>query len=147
MPSRWYVEFIGHCLQLTPLSQALRDTQLSVAKLHAETQAICRTSSAPAAPQQSASAPLVETDKEAQTRDELKEPAKKLTVLCSPWPVWRISGQFIVELPDNVALKDSDKARVIMENDPAGDNILSYVPQHLYESFISVTGQKIVSTI
>ena len=129
------------------LSQALRDTQLSVSKLHAEMRAICRTSSAPAAPQRSVSAPLVETNKEAQTRSELKEVAKKLTILCSPWPAWRISGPFIVELPDDIARKDSDKARVIMENDPACDRVLSYVPQHLYESFVSVAGQKIVSTI
>ena len=130
-----------------PLSQALCDTQLSVAKLHAETRAICRTSSAPAAPQRSVSAPLVETDKETRTRSELKKVTKKLTVLCSPWPVWKISGSFIVELPGDAALKNSDKARVITDNDPASDYILSLVPQHLYESFVSVTGQKIVSPI
>jgi hypothetical protein len=67
-------------------------------------------------------------------------------MLCSPWPIWRISGSFIAELPSDPE-KGSDKPspKFITETDAVGHHILSFVPKDLRPAFLSLPGQKIVS--
>ena len=74
---------------------------------------------------------------------ELKEVAKKLFVLCSPWPAWRVSGSFIAELPSE-ADQDQPAPGNITENDIIGDHILSFAPLHLCGPFLSASGQRLV---
>ena len=88
------------------------------------------------------------SDETDQFKSELKEVARKLVVLCTPWPDWKVSGPFIAELPE--VGTDSDKELpgvIITKNDTVGDRILSFVPGHLHEAFLSPFGQKIVSSL
>ena len=75
---------------------------------------------------------------------ELKEVAKKLFVLCLPWPAWRVSGSFIAELPSE-ADQDQPVPGDITENDVIGDHILLFTPLHLRGPFLSASGQRLVS--
>ena len=139
----------GHTYSVLNLSlpQALRDAQLSATKLHASARGeIRRTSSTSAGLPQTIPAPQPGIDAASnQVMAELKEIAKRLFVLCSPWPMWKVSGSlFITELPSD-ANQDQPALGDIIENDEIGDRILSFVPQQLRVSFLSLSGQRLVS--
>jgi len=73
-------------------------------------------------------------------KKELQDVAKKLLVLCAPWPLWMVSGCWIIGalcLPATSA---------IMATNSAGNEILSYVPLPILADFLSKTGQSIISS-
>jgi hypothetical protein len=69
----------------------------------------------------------------------IKQVAKKLFILYSPWPSWTISGCWIAGASTTPATGK------ITETDDAGKEILSYVPFSLTADFLSKAGQSIVS--
>lgn len=73
------------------------------------------------------------------TAKELKLVAKKLFVLYSPWPSWRISGYCIA------GDSNASATERISTTDEAGREILSYVPVPLEGDFLSNAGQSLVS--
>lgn len=79
-----------------------------------------------------------------QLTDELKAVARKLFVFGSPWPEWKTSGSFITELPSD-ANQDQPAPGDVAGNDAIGNRILLFVPNHLRESFLSPSGQRLVS--
>ena len=73
------------------------------------------------------------------TKKGLQDVAKKLLVLCTPWPLWIVSGCWIV------GASNLPTPGVITATDIAGREILSYVPLPIVKDFLSKTGQSIVS--
>ena len=69
----------------------------------------------------------------------LREIGKKILILCTPWPSWRVSGCWIAEA------SDASATGKITATDDTGGEILSYVPLALVADFLSHDGQKIVS--
>lgn len=131
------------------LSKALRDSQLLTSRLQSEAVRQVRgASSASTTLQRAADTPLSGADDgQDKSKRELETLAKRLFILCSPWPIWKTSGAFITELTES---SDSDlnklSPEVITENDVIGERILSeFVPEHLREVFLSSGGQEIVS--
>jgi hypothetical protein len=107
---------------------------LSASEAHSKAQQDARSGSSASAKLRAAETPGDETKK------ELKAVATKLIALCSPWPLWNISGCWITggsDLPTNGA---------ITATDAIGKEILSYVPLSLVADFLSKKGQTIVSS-
>jgi hypothetical protein len=73
------------------------------------------------------------------TKTELKDAAKKLLILCTPWPLWTVSGCWIT------GPSHSPTAGVITATDTAGKEILSYIPRSVLQVFFSKAGQSLVS--
>ena len=76
-----------------------------------------------------------------ETKKALQEAAKKLMVLCTPWPSWVVSGCWIIGTPHPPA------ASTITATDIAGREILSYVPLPIVADFLSKPGQSVVSCL
>jgi hypothetical protein len=153
--SKRYVS-IGHyfycSLSLNALiSQALRNTQLSITRMQTDTRKASRTppTSSTGSQQATVSAQLPESDVQKKIGKGLSDTAKKLFVLFSPWPLWVVSGEsFITAPPTRTGTNPGGPSPArITQNDTVGDHILSFVPHHLHEAFLSLAGQKIVSDI
>jgi hypothetical protein len=113
--------------------KALRQAQLSASEAHSKAQQDARAGSSVSAKSRAAGAPKDGTKK------ELQAVAKMILVLCCPWPLWKISGCWIIGspvLPANGAITATDRA---------GNEILSYVPLSIVPDFLSQNGQSIVS--
>jgi hypothetical protein len=77
---------------------------------------------------------------------ELKEAARKLFALCAPWPEWKIFGSFIAESSTDTVGLDQELPVGITKNDAVGDRVLSYIPESMHRVFLSLSGQRIVSS-
>ena len=76
----------------------------------------------------------------------LGEVATKLLVLCVPWPEqWAIYGAWIVSAPTDKKQDRFSKPQPVTDMDRLGNEILSYIPQHFVDDFLSEEGQSIVS--
>ena len=79
----------------------------------------------------------------------LREVGLKILILCTPWPLWTVSGPWIAGAPDAPALDapalDAPVVRNITATDDTGREILSYVPLPLVSDFLSTAGQTLVS--
>jgi len=73
------------------------------------------------------------------TKDALREVAKRIFILYSPWKSWSVSGCYIVGSLGALATEG------ITANDSPGNEILSYVPASLAADFMSNSGQALVS--
>ena len=128
------------------LRQALHDAQLSTTKLQANARTEIRRSSSGSAASSIFSAPPLGTDGGTkEIHKELKNLGTRLFILCSPWPIWKISGSFIAELPAEANQSQPEILSDIPVNDVTSYRILSNVPEHLRKSFLSSAGQQLVS--
>ena len=71
-----------------------------------------------------------------ELRESLWEVGRKIFSLCAPWPLWKISGCFVTEIPT---------PGPIIESNVGGEEILSLVPLPFIADFLSAVGQSIVS--
>ena len=71
-----------------------------------------------------------------ELKESLREAGRKIFSLCAPWPLWTISGGFVIETPT---------AGAVTESNSGGKEILSFVPLAYVADFLSPVGQSIVS--
>jgi hypothetical protein len=76
---------------------------------------------------------------DSETKKEYRGVAGQLFVLCTPWPLWSVSGSCVIG-----GTPATGRAR---ETDDAGREILSYVPLSLVADFLTKTGQSEVSRL
>jgi hypothetical protein len=76
---------------------------------------------------------------DSETKKEYRGIAGQLFVLCTPWPLWSVSGSWIVG--------GTPATGRITATDDAGMEILSYVPLPLVADFLTKTGQFEVSRL
>ena len=74
-----------------------------------------------------------------ELKKALHDAGKKIFSLCSPWPLWTISGCYIADAPTG--------AGRITETDIGGKEILSFVPLPYIADFLSPAGQSMVSNL
>lgn len=117
----------------TALPQALRQAQLSASDAHSQAQKDARNGSSASAKSRVVKKPADDAAK------ALQAAGRKILILCTPWPLWTISGSWIV------GGSGASAARQISANDEAGKEVLSYVPRPLMTDFFSKAGQNLVS--
>ena len=117
-----------------PSQQALNQAHISLSEMHSKAQQVARSVSST-----TANSRAVETPGDKATKKELQEVARKLLVLCAPWPLWKVYGCWIV------GATNSPVAGTVTATDIAGKKFLSYVPLPIVAEFLSKPGQAVVS--
>ena len=134
-------------MPLTFIIQRLRETQLSASKFHVQARQDARNPSSASWSQKSRSscgaADSLIADPD--TKAGLEEAATKIFALCVPWPeLWTIHRAWIVATPNEN--QRGEHSQQVTSTDELGAEILSSVPHHLVDLFLSVAGQTIVSS-
>ena len=118
------------------LYQALRQAQLSASEAHIKAHKDARSVSVKSA----STRPRITTQPSvAVLRDLahlLRGIGNMIFNLCTPWPTWSISGDWIAETP---------ATGKITETDATGREILAFVDPEIMGAFMKTTGQAIVS--
>ena len=73
---------------------------------------------------------------------ELMEVGAKIFALCIPWPLWAVSGDFLMEI-----LCEQDGSIIVDTNEDFRKDVLSYVPNTIIADFLSRSGQAFVSPL
>ena len=129
--------------------QALRQTQLSESIIHAQTRRDAREPSrelSSASRKSQSSKTANPTADDSDYKIPLGEVATKLLVLCVPWPEqWAIHGVWIVSAHTDDKWHVSSQPQRVTAMDRLGYEILSHIPRHLVNHFLSEEGQSHVS--
>ena len=107
---------------------------MSAGNAHAQAQRDVRNGSSVSTGTRSSKQLLDTTDS-----DNIQDAGTKIFMLCTPWPEWTVSGQFLVGSARGI---DSS---AITASDRDGEEILSHIPPSSLRAFMSRAGQSAVS--
>ena len=129
-------------MPLKPILQTLHQTQLSASNVHTQVRQDARKPSSASHPRKSRSSRTsTVATQDPDFKAELEDVTTKLVALGVPWSkLWVIHGAWTVAAPN-----EKQPEQQVTGMDDLGIKVVSHVPQHLLQAFLSEVGQLIVS--